>query len=81
MPFPMEVDGGSANDTFNVAATASTLTLNGNAGNDTFNIAAGNLDSIAGKVTVNGAPARTIVCCSTIAATHWWSIIWSTPRR
>jgi hypothetical protein len=51
---PITLNGGAGTNTFTVASTLSPITLNGGAGNDTFNIGNGKLDSLSGRVTVNG---------------------------
>jgi hypothetical protein len=52
----LTINGGTAADTYSLNSTASgtPVTANGGASNDTFKLTAGNLDSLAGAVTVNG---------------------------
>jgi Ca2+-binding RTX toxin-like protein len=48
------LSGGAGVDAFNIGSTGSAIAVHGNGGGDIFNVATGNLDAIAGALTITG---------------------------
>jgi acrosin len=69
------LNGGSAQDTFNVTQTAPgvSLTLNGNAGDNSFNVS--NLDNVQGNVTIDGGSGSNTLAIDDSAKTS--SVSWT----